>query len=147
MSGSRELSVRRGVAGSSYGKWFGRVVLFGVFANIGLALPTVLRPNLVLGLLHVPLTHEPMWANFAAFLLILLTLFYIPGALDPVRYRANAWLAVIARLVTVMFFLLTPFRHDWLLFGLIDLSFFVPQSILLALTELAALAAKDGGLR
>jgi hypothetical protein len=140
------LFARRDGDGLGYQRWFGRVVLVGVVANIGLALPTMLRPNLVLGLLHVPLTHEPMWANFAAFLLILLTLSYIPGALDPVRCRMNAWLAVFARLTTVVFFLGTSFRHDWLLFGLIDLSFGVPQGILLVLAERAG-ARRSTGLR
>lgn len=141
------LSTRRSDPGIKWGSWFGRVVLVGVFVNIALALPTVLLPNLLLGVLQRPLTQEPMWANFAAFLLILLSLFYIPGAIDPVRYRASAWLAVIARFGGASFFLVTPYRHDWWLFGLIDLSFFVPQGILLALAERAATAQQDGGLR
>jgi len=141
------LSARRSSAGTRYKDWFGRVVLFGVFVNITLALPTVFFPNFVLGLMRVPLTHEPMWANFAAFLLILLSLSYIPGAIDPVRYRAGAWHSVIARLGGALFFLVTPFRHDWALFGLIDLTFFVSEGILLAMAEHASAAAEAAGLR
>ena len=135
------MSARQGVAEAKYRMWFRRVVLFGVFVNVSLGLPTVFRPNFVLGLLGVPLTHEPLWANFAAFLLILMTLFYVPGALDSMRYRANAWLAIFARFITVLFFVLTPYRNDWLLFGMIDLTFFLPQVVLLTLAERARSAA------
>ncbi|HEX2686253.1 MAG TPA: hypothetical protein VHN14_06525 [Kofleriaceae bacterium] len=123
------------------------MVLFGVFVNIALALPTMFWPNFMLGLMRVPLTHEPMWANFAALLLILLSLSYIPGGIDPVRYRASAWHSVIARLGGSLFFLVTPFRHDWVLFGLIDLTFFVPEGILLAMAEHAAITAEESGLQ
>jgi hypothetical protein len=137
---------RRGGTGIDYGSWFGRLVLVGVFVNIALALPTVLVPNLVLGVMGLPPTQEPMWANFAALLLILLSLFYIPGAIDPVRYRASAWLAVIARLAGAVFFLGTPFRHDWALFGWLDVTFLMPEGLLLVLAERAAMAGQEGGL-
>ena len=129
---------QRSCAGTAYQRWFGRVVLIGVVVNIGLALPTMFAPNFVLELMRRPLTHEAMWANFAALLLILLSIFYVPGGIDPVRYRPSAWLAVLARLSGATFFLVTPLRHDWALFGWIDFAFFVPQSILLALSERAA---------
>ena len=137
------MSAQRSSAEPAYERWFGRLVLFGVFVNIALALPTMLSPNFVLGLMQRPLTHEPMWANFAALLLTLLTLSYIPGGIDPVRHRPNAWLAVIARLSAGLFFWVTPFRHDWALFGWIDFTFFVPQSILLVLAELAAIKRRQ----
>lgn len=141
------MSARRDGAAMNHASWFGRVVLLGVFVNIALALPTLILPNFVLGLLQRPLTHEPMWAHFAALLLILLSLLYIPGAIDPLRYRLGAWLSVVSRLGGALFFLVTPFRHDWALFGLIDASFFVPEAILLALTERAAARESAGGLR
>ena len=75
-----------------------------------------------------------MWPRFSAQLVLLLTLFYIPGANDPFRYRANAWLAVFSRLAGVIFFtsltLFSSEREYWL-FGAFDFAFLVPQFLLL----------------
>ena len=70
-----------------------------------------------------------MWPRFAALLLILLSAFYIPSAVDPDRYRATAWTAVLSRLAGVLFFLTQP--REYLMFGLFDLVFFVPEVVLL----------------
>lgn len=147
MSGWRELFARQDGAGNKWATWFGRVVLFGVFTNISMGLPSVLLPNFLLGILRLPLTQEPMWPNFTALLLIMMTLFYIPGAIDPVRYRASAWLAVIARFGAATFFLATPYRHDWWLFGVMDLTYFVVEGTLLTLAECAGTKRARGDLR
>ena len=64
-------------------------------------------------------------------LLVLLSAFYIPAAVDPQRHRAVAWLAVLARLAGVAFFVgLQP--REYHLFGYFDLTFFVPEAALLA---------------
>src|SRR6185503_11468181 len=39
------MSARQSVAEAKYRMWFRRVVLFGVFVNVSLGLPTVFRPN------------------------------------------------------------------------------------------------------
>jgi hypothetical protein len=69
-----------------------------------------------------------VWARFAALLLILLSAFYAPAAIDPDRYRANAWLAVISRLAGVVFFIGDPIYR---ILGLFDLVFLLPEALLL----------------
>ncbi|WP_437677845.1 hypothetical protein [Sorangium sp. So ce131] len=113
--------------------WFGRVVLLGVAANLALALPAIVSPKALLSALGAQQASCTMWPNFAALLLSLLSLSYIPGARDPRRYRESAWLAVGARFAGATFFLVTPFREQFALFGVFDLSFAVPELILLRL--------------
>ena len=110
-------------------RWFGRVMWVGILANFALAVPTLLVPERMLEFTNLPLTVPIMWVRFAALLLILLSVFYMPAAVDPVRYRATAWMAVGSRLAGVLFFLTQP--REYLMFGLFDLTFFVPESILL----------------
>jgi hypothetical protein len=114
--------------------WFGRAVWLGIVANLVLSLPGIVYPNAVLGTAGLPLALEtPVWPAFASLLLALLTLFYIPGANDPDRYRATAILSVLARLAGVVFFLfLWPGIYP--VFGYFDLFFFVLQAPLLYLT-------------
>jgi hypothetical protein len=116
---------------NSYAKWFGRLILLGVGVNIILSIPALLFPDWLLNLLGLELAVPQVWVRFAANLLILLSLFYIPAAIDLQRYQINAWLAVISRLAGFVFFLTQP--RDYLMFGLIDLSFFIPETILLIL--------------
>ena len=109
--------------------WFGRVVLIGVVANFLLAGPSLVAPAFVLSALGLPVPSVIMWPQFAALLLILLSLFYIPAAMNPDRYRASAVLAVASRLAGVLFFFLV--HSDYWMFGAFDLVFFVPEAILL----------------
>jgi hypothetical protein len=105
------------------------VTWLGIAANLALAIPTLLVPDLMLRLTDLPAAEPIMWPRFAALLLILLSMFYIPAAKDPDRYRATAWTAVGSRLVGVLFFLTQP--RIYLMFGLFDLVFFVPEAVLL----------------
>ena len=101
----------------------------GIFANLALAVPTLLVPETMLRLTGLPVTDPLMWTRFAALLLVLLSLFYMPAAMDPDRYRTTAWIAVGARLAGVLFFLTQ--ERQYLMFGLFDLVFFIPEAILL----------------
>ena len=68
-------------------------------------------------------------------LLILLSVFYMPAAVDPRRYRVVAWLAVASRLAGVIFFVgfQAPEYHA---LGYFDLVFFVPEiALLLAMSS------------
>jgi hypothetical protein len=115
-----------------YARWFSRVVLVGVAANLCLAIPSLFYPNAVLDALHQrPALESPLWPSFASLLLLLLSAFYVPGALDPERYRASAYLAVLSRFAGVFFFLVRP--TDYPLFGYFDLAFGVPSAVLLIL--------------
>ena len=114
--------------------WFGRAVWLGILVNWFLSLPAIFLPNAVLSRFGLPLALEtPVWAAFASLLLALLSCFYIPGAVDPYRYRATAILSVLARLAGVVFFLvLWPGRYP--AFGYLDLAMFLIQAPLLYLT-------------
>ncbi|MGI9069759.1 MAG: cytochrome c [Bryobacteraceae bacterium] len=116
---------------NSYAKWFSRVVWLGILSNFALALPTLFMPDQMLALFSLPSASPTMWPSFAALLLILLSLFYIPAALRPVHYPLVSWLTVLARLAGVIFFCI--FNRDYMMFGLFDLVFLVPEGILLTL--------------
>jgi hypothetical protein len=114
-----------------YAVWFGRLVWIGIVANFAMALPGLFLPEQLLAFFSFPPPSPPLWPSFASLLLILLSLFYMPGAIDPYHYRANAYLAVISRLAGVLFFFAAP--SPYCLFGLYDLIFAIPQGILLIL--------------
>lgn len=116
---------------NSYATWFGRVVLLGVAINLALSLPTLFVPERMLALLHLPMAEPTLWVQFSANLLILLSLFYIPAAIDPMRYQTSAWLAVFARVAGTVFFLTQP--RDYVLFGLFDMTFAAIEGLLLVL--------------
>ena len=112
-----------------YAIGFRWAVILGVVANLALAVPGVFAPNAVLGLADLPPSMQQLWPSFASLLLILLSLMYLPAAYDPFAYRPVAWLAVAARLTGAVYFL--GFHRDYLLFGLLDLTFGVIEGVLL----------------
>jgi hypothetical protein len=113
-------------------RWFSRVTWIGIAANLALAIPTLAAPEALLARNGLPPATPLLWPRFAALLLILLSAFYVPAAADPVRYRAIAWLAVLARLAGVVFFV--GFQAaEYHQLGYFDLAFFVPEAALLTL--------------
>lgn len=116
---------------NGYAAWFGRVVWLGVIVNIVLSVAGLFFPEWLLAQLNLEPAVPTIWVRFSANLLILLSLFYIPAAINLYHYKANAWLAVFARVAGVTFFLTQP--RDYLNFGLIDLTFAIPEGILLFL--------------
>jgi hypothetical protein len=112
-------------------RWFKRVVWIGIAANVALAVPTLVAPDRLIAFAGLPAATPLLWPRFAAWLLLLLSAFYVPAGIDPVRYRATAWSAVGARLAGVVFFLgfqAAVYRP----MGYFDLVFLVPEAILLA---------------
>jgi hypothetical protein len=116
---------------NNYAIWFGRVVWLGILANLIIGIPTVLLPGETLVAFGSPPADPLLWPSFSGLLLILLSLFYIPAALQPLRNLLVSWLTVLARLAGVIFFL--GFHRDYYLLGLFDLSYFVPEGLLLLL--------------
>ena len=109
--------------------WFQRVMWVGIFANVALALPTLLWPADMLALSRLPEAVPLVWVRFSSLLLILLSSFYVPAALDCRRARVNAWLGTAGRLAGVIFFA-SQAREYWI-FGAFDFVFFLPQALLL----------------
>jgi hypothetical protein len=78
---------------------FAIVVWLGVIANWAFGFWAVFLDTgglLTFGLGGVPST---IWVYNYSILLMILSCFYIPAAHDPIRYRANAWLLVLGRLL------------------------------------------------
>ena len=118
---------------STHAVWFKRTVWLGIVADWLLGIPVIFAPEKVLELLGFRATVDPVWSAFAALLVVLLSLFYIPGAINPERYRFNAWLAVFARPPGVIFFLIL-YPGAYPAFGYLDGFLFLIQFPLLLLT-------------
>jgi hypothetical protein len=129
---------------ASSATWFSRILWTGIAANIAFSLPALVAPIWSLELMRMPVASPLVWTRFSGQLVILLSLFYIPAAIDPYRYRANAWLAVASRLAGVLFFgcvtLFSAEREYWL-FGVFDLAFMIPLAVFL--TKLSREGAPD----
>jgi hypothetical protein len=124
------------IRSTTAGRWFMRVMWLGIAVNLVLAFATMAAPDQMTALNRLPTVTPNLWARFAALLLILLSVFYMPASIDPDRYRANAWFAIGSRLAGVLFFAFEPAAYRTL--GLIDLVFFVPEALLMWLALRAA---------
>jgi hypothetical protein len=124
--------------------WFKRVVWLGILANFALAIPALFVPERVIEMANLPPAMPLLWPRFAAWLLILLSLFYMPGAIDPYKYRVTAWLSIVSRLAGVFFFWVTQ-PPEYRLFGTFDFVFLVPEAILLPIALKAVRAMQEGG--
>ena len=124
--------------------WFGRVVWLGILANFALAMLVLFAPEWAIKMANLPPAVPLLWPRFAAWLLILLSLFYMPGAIDPYKYRVTAWLSIVSRLAGVFFFWVTQ-PPEYRLLGTFDFVFLVPEVILLPIALKAVRAIQEGG--
>jgi hypothetical protein len=69
------------------------LVWFGIFLNALFIVPLLFFPRWMLDLFDIPL-KELIWARESAGLLMIISVFYAPAAIDFGRYRANAYIAV-----------------------------------------------------
>ncbi|MCB1934998.1 MAG: hypothetical protein KDF59_03550, partial [Nitrosomonas sp.] len=76
-----------------YTRWHAKAVAFGIFLNILLIVPLLFFPAEFLSFVGAP-TDKLIWPRFAAILLIIISVFYIPAIIDLKRYRVIAWLAI-----------------------------------------------------
>ena len=122
-----------------YLKWFCPVVWIGILVNLGFALPAIFFPEGLLRLMNLPIpeTKYLIWLRDAGMLLFFLSIMYFPAGSNPLRYKFNAVVMVIARLAFGVFWLWPFFFANapkaYLLFGAIDLGFGLLQGILLFL--------------
>ena len=114
---------------------FGQVVRAGVAANLILSLIALFAPGFLLSTLGLDQAIPDIWLRFAAWLLILLSAFYLPPARDPYLSPVTSWLVVGARVAGVLFFVTSFVVLDlpatYLLFAGLDLVFAIPQGLLL----------------
>lgn len=94
---------------TSISVWIARhtiLLWLGVIVNVIFVVALLIDPRWLLDLVGIPL-KELVWARIAGGLLMIVTVFYIPAALDFGRYRATAYLAIFpARTFGAVFFFL-----------------------------------------
>ena len=117
------------------------LVVVGVAVNIvGMALPFVLAPNWTMSHYGLPDGGGSIvWMRQAGLLLFFISLLYIPGGYDPIRYRANAWFGVVTRMVIGAYWLylvgLEGRTTVFLPIGLFDCGLALLNGYVLARTE------------
>ena len=118
-----------------HARWYSRVVWFGIALNLIFVIGTFFFPVGFLAILNIP-APPPIWVRTAGMLLCIISIFYIPGALDPMRYRATAIMAVFpSRAFGSTFFIVEVVAFGWptgfLSIALVDLAFGLVEGILL----------------
>jgi hypothetical protein len=126
-------------------KIFAVIVWIGVIANWTFGVWAVFfNPHSLLTSLELGDVPSAIWLYNYSILLMILSLFYIPAALDPFRYRANAWLLIVGRLVPASTFFvgvaLTFLPSGFLRLGLGDATFGILEFIFLVRTFRTAAA-------
>ena len=123
--------------GNKWPRYFGIVVILGVAMNLAVGIPALFIPGTILSWIGLPLEVTEFWARLACWLLILLSLTYIPTAIDPFRSPAHSWITVAARWGGVFFVTAMVVTQDlnlrYLYFAVGDLMFAIPELIILML--------------
>ena len=116
------------------------IVTIGVAINIlGMALPFAFLPQWTMDLFGLPSGGgSVVWMRQAGLLLFFISLLYLPGGFDPLRYTANAWFAVITRMTIGLYWLfLVLVEHRTTVFipiGLLDCSLAILNGVVLVKT-------------
>lgn len=122
---------------NKYLRWYAPAVWLGVLANVvGFALPVLLAPDWLLARLGLPYSaYQNVWLRDAALLLLLLSITYLPAAVDPVRYKVNALVGAAGRLVFSLFWiwpvLFAGAPRGFLVLGALDGAIGLLQGVLL----------------
>ncbi|MEA5605581.1 hypothetical protein [Nostoc sp. UHCC 0252] len=121
-------------------KWFNTVTFIGVLINIfGMALPFIFTPQWYLDFLNLPGGGGSVtWMRHDGLLLFFISILYIPGGRDPIRYSWNAKFAVLVRMAIGSYWLWLVFiegqTRSFLIFGIFDCVYAIFNGILLWLT-------------
>jgi hypothetical protein len=83
---------------------FKTLMWIDIVANIIVAAISVICTESVLDFLHLDPARPLVWPCCVAFLLILLSLFCVPAALDPISHRYSAIVSIVCRFGGVAFF-------------------------------------------
>jgi len=116
--------------------WFGRVTWLGIMVNMLFIIPLLLVPESLLGLLRLQVPEPIIWVRCSGLLLLEISILYIPGAIDPFRYRTTAWMSVLITrgggssffLIAVLFF---GQSLGFLSIAIVDLIFGIAEGVLL----------------
>ena len=122
---------------NKYLRWYAPAVWLGVLANIaGFVIPVLLSPRWLLGRLHLPQSpYQDIWLRDAALLLLFLSVTYLPSATDPLRYKVNAIVGAVGRLLFSLFWiwpvLFANAARGYLALGALDGAIGLIQGVLL----------------
>src|SRR5262245_31942830 len=106
--------------------WHRYVVIVGVLINIiGMALPFIFAPQWALDFFRLPGGGGSIiWMRQAGLLLFYISLLYVAGAIDPIRYRMNAIFAVVVRMSIGLYWMWLIYiegrTRSFLTFGILD---------------------------
>ena len=109
--------------------WFKRVMWLGILANLAVGLLLICWPAWTLAIFHLAEPFPTIWARHSGLILISMTLFYLPAALCPLGFLYNAIMAIVARIMGIVFFLIAWDVYLW--FAAFDALFALPQAVLL----------------
>ena len=118
-------------------KWFNIAIFIGVLINIlGMALPFIFAPQWYLDSFGLPGGGASvLWMRQAGLLLFFISILYLPGGRDPMRYSLNAKFAVLVRMVIGSYWLWLVFVEGqasaFLVLGIFDCTYAVFNGILL----------------
>jgi hypothetical protein len=122
---------------NKYAQWFNRLTFIGVVINIvGMALPFIFASQWIIDWLGLPGGGgSVVWMRQAGLLLLYISILYLPGGRDPLRYTLNAKFAVLVRMTIGLYWFYLVFvegrTRSFLIFGLVDVPLAVLQGILL----------------
>src|ERR1700680_4535599 len=125
------------------------LIWFGIFLNALFIIPLLFVPRWVLNLFNIPL-DQLVWARELAGLLMIISAFYVPAAVDFGRYRANAYIAVCPSRTfgaTFFFFAVVLFGQP---LGFLSISFvdaFIGSTTLYCLIRIRQLENQDPASR
>lgn len=115
----------------------GWAVLIGVLINIlGMAIPFIFCPQWYLDKFGLPGEGGSIiWMRQAGLLLLYISILYIPGGFDPVRYRMNAIFSVLVRFSIGSYWLYLVFvehrTRSFIKFGVLDCTYAIFNGVLL----------------
>lgn len=93
--------------------WIARLsilIWIGIGLNVMMIVSLFLFPEQTLAFFGVPYLPETIWPRFAALLLTIISVFYIPTTIDFARFRPYAWLGVFpSRTFGATFFAIAVF--------------------------------------
>jgi hypothetical protein len=111
---------------SIYQKWFSPAVFIGMLINIlGMSVPFLFAPQWMINWLGLPGSGDSIvWMRQAGILLTFISILYVSGGADPIRYRSNANFAVAARMTIGLYWFYLVFLEgrttSFLIFGILD---------------------------
>ncbi len=127
-------------------RWSSIIIWAGIVANMLFVIPLIFATEFLFELFKLKMDRV-IWAQFSGVLLFILSIFYIPAALNIDRYRANAWFHCIpSRACGVAFFSINVFflgAETGFLAGAV-LDAFFGLALLLVLLKINKLEKLDG---